>query len=198
MEHHAPLEQQHQRRRVPEIAQVVGVPLLVARHSEDAVADVTVLADDVGERVVHVVVAVAPLLGGAHGVPLEFARVVGVFTHPVVLAVHDVVPDLHVVEDLGHAQRADARDPRGREPAEEQQSAAGDLETTLRADDRVQVFAVLRAEVGDDPRAHLVEVATERFDLLVAQVKGVGVRRPAQCGRDVGVFGRGDGGDSHC
>ena len=45
-------------------------------------------------------VAGAALLGRLRGVPLPVAGVDLRVVHPVVLAVHDVVPDLHVVEDL--------------------------------------------------------------------------------------------------
>ena len=77
---------------------------------------------------VHVVVRVAPLVGRARGVPLEHLRVQRRVTHPVVLAVHDVVADLHVVEDLGQRQRGRAGQPERRQEAEEQRAAAGDLE----------------------------------------------------------------------
>ena len=67
----AVLEEGRQQGRVERVAQVVRVPRLVLGHAQHAVADVAVLADDVGVGVVHVVVRVAPLVAGAGGVPLE-------------------------------------------------------------------------------------------------------------------------------
>ncbi len=105
----AVLEQHHQQERVHRVAQVVRLPALVLAHPQDAVADVAVHPDDVGVGVVHVVVRVPPLVGRAGGVPLEVAAGDRRVTHPVVLAVHDVVADLHVVQDLRDAQHRGAR-----------------------------------------------------------------------------------------
>ncbi len=124
--------------------------------------------------VVHVVVRVAPLVAGAGGVPLEGLAVQPRVLHPVVLAVHDVVADLHVVEDLRQRQRGGAADPGGRQEAEEQQAAAGDLEAALGADDPVDVVGVALAEVGDDARADGVELLAEGLELLGGEV-GCGV-----------------------
>src|SRR3546814_14953849 len=66
-------------------------PLLVLVHPQDAVADVAVLAEDVGEGVVDVVVGVLPLVARADVVPLIHPRVEARVAHPVVLPVHDVV-----------------------------------------------------------------------------------------------------------
>ena len=97
-------------RSVASSARRSGCPGSTGRHcwSSDmrriAVADVAILAEDVGEGVVHVVVGVAPLVAGAGGVPLVGLAVQARVLHPVVLAVHHVVADLHVVEDLRHAR----------------------------------------------------------------------------------------------
>ena len=167
---HAPLEEHHQQERVDRVAQVVGVPLLVLVHPQDAVADVAVLAEDVGERVVDVVVAVLPLLARADVVPLVHARVQARVAHPVVLAVHDVVADLHVVEDLGDAQRGDRERPGGREV---HQRAAGDLELALLLDDAADVRRVLLAQVGDQALADGVHLVAERLELFGGEL-GVG------------------------
>ena len=158
----AVLEEEREQRRVQRVAEVVGMPRLVLGHAQDAVADVAVLADDVGVGVVHVVVRVAPLVGGAGGVPLEALAVQARVVHPVVLAVHHVVADLHVVEDLRQRQRGGAAEPGGRQEAEEQQAAAGDLEAALGADHAVDVVGVALAEVGDDARADRVELLRRR------------------------------------
>ncbi len=164
---HAPLEEEHQQRRVHRVAQVVRVPLLVLVHPQDAVTDVAVLAEDVGEGVVDVVVRVLPLVARADVVPLVHAGVQARVTHPVVLAVHHVVADLHVVEDLGDAQRRDRERPGRREV---HQRAAGDLELALLLDDAADVVRVLLAELADQALADRVDLVAERLDLLGGQL----------------------------
>ena len=155
------------RKRVDRVAEVVRVPRLVLVHPQDAVADVAVLAEDVRVGVVDVVVGVLPLLARADVVPLVHPGVQAGVAHPVVLAVHDVVADLHVVEDLGDAQRGDRERP-GRRQVE--QRAAGHLELPLPLHDAADVRRVLLAEVGDDPLADGVELLAERVELLGSQL----------------------------
>ena len=162
----AVLEERRQQERVERVAEVVGPPRLVLGHPQDPVADVAVLADDVRVRVVHVVVGVAPLVARACGVPLEpLAGQLGIL-HPVVLAVHHVVADLHVVEDLRQRERGDAAEPGRRQEREEEQPAAGDLERPLRLDHVADVLGVALAAVGEDAGADRVELGAERVELL--------------------------------
>jgi hypothetical protein len=116
--------------------------------------------------VVHVVVGVAPLVGGAGVVPLELLAGERRIVHPVVLAVHHVVADLHVVEDLGEREGGRARDPGRREDARPEQAAAGDLEPPLGADHLADVVGVALAAVGEDPPADRIQLLAEAFDLL--------------------------------
>ena len=160
---HAPLEEDHQQERVERVAEVVGVPLLVLVHPQDAVADVAVLAEDVGERVVDVVVGVLPLLARAHVVPLVDARAEVRVAHPVVLAVHHVVADLHVLQDLGDRERGDGERPGRREV---EQRAAEHLELLLALDDAADVGRVVLAEVGQDALAQRVHLRAERLELV--------------------------------
>ena len=67
--------------------------------------------------------------------------------HPVPLAVHDVVSDLEVLEDLGQGEQGDAGDPEGAAAGEEEGSAAGELDVALGADESLDVADVLLAEV---------------------------------------------------
>ena len=162
----AVLEQHHQQERVDRVAQEVRAPPLVLAHPQDAVADVAVHADDVGVGVVHVVVRMAPLVGRARGVPFELLARQRRIARPVVLAVHDVVADLHVVEDLRQAQHRGAREPERREDAAEEQRPPGDLEAALRLDDPTDVGGVALAEIGDHALLERVEFAAERLGLL--------------------------------
>ena len=152
------------------LAEVDRVPRLVRADAQHAVPDVAVLAVDVGEGVVQVVVRVAPLVGGAGGVPLEGAGGQRRVTGPVVLAVHDVVADLHVVEDLADAEGAAPPIQNGGQEAEEQRGPPGGGQAALPADDPAQVGDVVLAEVGDDPLADGVELATEGVEV------GLGLR----------------------
>jgi hypothetical protein len=174
VQRHPVLEEGRQERRPERVAEVVRLPRLLLAHSQDPVADVAVLADDVGVGVVHVVVRVAPLIGGAGGVPLELlARELRV-VHPLVLAVHHVVADLHVVEDLGEREGRGPGEPEGRHDAGPEQAAAGDLEPALGADDAADVVGVALAAGGEDAAADCVELGAELLELLRRQAVGVG------------------------
>ena len=139
---------------------------------DPVVADVPVHAVDVRVGVVLVVVAVLPLLRGGHVVPLVLLAVDQRVVHPVVLAVHDVVADLHVLEDLGHAEQHDAGDERRPEERHEQADAAEHLEQVAQLDDPPDVVGVGLAEVVEDALAHGVELAAELLELLVAHQVG--------------------------
>ncbi len=172
----AVLEERREQRGVDRVAEVVGVPLLVLGHAQDAVADVAVLAEDVRVGVVHVVVRMAPLVCRAGGVPLEvLAGEVGL-AGPVVLAVHHVVADLHVVEDLRDREAGDAAEPEGRQEAGHEHRAARDLEPALGPDHVADVGDVALAAVGEHALADRVELAAELVELLGREVgEGAGV-----------------------
>ena len=125
------------------------MPLLVLVDAHDAVAEVVVLADHVGVRVVQLVVRVLPLLGRGGVVPLPGGGVDLRVAHPVPLAVQDVVADLHVLQDLGHRQAGGADQPGGREQREQQHAAAAQLELALGRDDLADVGGVSLAAGGD-------------------------------------------------
>jgi hypothetical protein len=170
LQRHPPLEQQRQQRVVDRLAEVDRVPLLILGDPQDAVADIVVLADHVGERVVQEVVRVLPLLGRAGGVPLPGAGVDLRVVHPVELAVHDVVADLHVFQDLpGREHRRPGNPGRGKH-AGEQCDPASDHQTPLDVDHPPDVGRVLLAPCLLDVTADLVELSTERLDVLVAEV----------------------------
>src|ERR1700730_533166 len=118
----------------------------------------------------HVVVRVAPLVTRTSGVPFEALGVETWILHPVVLAVHHVVADLHVVEDLGQRERGHAAEPCRRQEAGEQQPPAAQLERTLGLDDPADVVGVALAEICKDAIAKRVELPAELLDLLFAQL----------------------------
>ena len=98
--------------------------------------------------------------------------------HPVVLAVHHVVADLHVVEDLRQRQGGDATQPGRRQEAGEQHPPTGQLEPALGADHPPDVLGIsscrgrpspgcgARRARGRGPRAAL----SVRFGCLVGIV----------------------------
>jgi hypothetical protein len=169
VERDAVLEQHHQQKRVHRVAEVVRPPALVLAHPKDAIADIAVHPDDIRVSVVHVVVRVPPVIAGAGGVPLESAAGDRRIAHPVVLAVHHVVADLHVVEDLRQRQHRGPGDPRGRQNAGEQQCAPTDFECPLRLDDAPDVARVALAEVGDHTLFQRVELAAKGLGLCGCQ-----------------------------
>ena len=114
--------------------------------------------------VVHVVVRVPPLVARAGVIHSEAAAGDRRVTHPVVLAVHDVVPDLHVVEDLRQRQHRGAGDPRRR--GKKSSARPADLERSLRLDDVADLGGVALAEVGDHAFLERVEFAAERVGLF--------------------------------
>ena len=92
-------------------------------------------------------------------VPLPRGGVDLRIAHPVPLAVHDVVAELHVLQILVR-QRRGARDPRGRELREQQQPRAV-TSSALRRDHLVDVAGVALAAAGDDLRAQGVELSAQ-------------------------------------
>src|SRR6202008_4906633 len=125
-----------------QVADVVGLPGLVTGDSQGAVAHVVVHAEDVGVLVVLKVVGGSPVLGHAAHVPLPRRGVDLGIVHPVPLAVHDVVADLHVLDDLGHAQGRGAGQPRRALGPGGQHPPAGHLQGALRGDRATYVTRV--------------------------------------------------------
>ena len=166
----AVLERQHQQRVHHGLGQVVRVPRLVGPDPEDLVPDVLVLADDVRVRVVQVVVGVLPLVGGADVVPLPRRRVDLRVVHPVELAVHDVVADLHVLEDLGHGQRQRSGPPQLAAVAAEEHRPARHVEAALDRDESADVGGVLVAALLLEVGADLVELAAEGLHVRLTEV----------------------------
>ena len=107
----SPFEAERKQGVVHQVEQVEALPGLVSGNPEQAVADVIVHAEDVGVLVVHEVVGVPPMLGRPGHVPLPRRGVNFGVVHPVPLAMHDVVADLHVLDDLGHTKGHGARPP---------------------------------------------------------------------------------------
>ena len=66
--------------------------------------------------------------GGAHHVPLPRRRMDLGIVHPIPLAVHDVVAQFHVLDDLGQCQRSGAQPPQPAAMATQERDAADDLQ----------------------------------------------------------------------
>ena len=146
------------------------MPLLLRVDPHDLVAEVLVLAADVRVGVVDVVVGVLPRLRGRGGVPVPGRGVDLGVVHPVPLAVHDVVADLHVLEDLGQPRGGGAE--RARPAGSARRSAATRAhhgEPPVHLDHRSDVVGVALAEVVEDLVVDRVELAAELLDLLVGQ-----------------------------
>ena len=96
--------------------------------------------------------------------------------HPVPLAVHDVVADLHVLQDLGRRQGGGAGGPSGRLSAASSSARADHREAAVHLDHALDVAAVAFAEVGVDLVVDRVELAAELLDLLGREVARAGSR----------------------
>ena len=162
----APLEDDRQQRRVERLPRV-RAPRLLLGHAEEAVADVAILAEHVGERVVLEVVRVPPVVAGAGVVPFEGRRPARGRSS----------------SRTGRASRCDRspcsrgssrRPARGTPPSE-----AGGIRpkwskprrrprTPAAADHRADIIGVPLAEVAVDELADRVELAPESLGLLTA------------------------------
>ena len=171
MQCHTPFEERGEQEVVERLGKVDRVPALVRVDPHDLVAEIFVFAADVGERVVDVVVRVTPGFTGGCGIPVPHRRVDVRIVHPVPLAVHHVVADLHVLEDLGHPEARGACHPGHLRPRPEQQHAAGDGQLTLGGDDVLDVGAVAITEVAVDLVMDRIEFFAQLFDGLVTQMR---------------------------
>src|SRR5690606_22857986 len=86
--------------------------------------------------------------------------------HEVVLAMHDVMADLHVLQDLGDAEQHTADRPGQRIIAEMDQRPARDLEVALLADDAPDVVGIALADGTQDLCAQRVQLLAKGFQLL--------------------------------
>ncbi len=176
---HAPLEVERQDEVGEWLQQARRRPLLLLGQAQHAVAEVVVLADDVGVVVVVDVVRLAPVVGRAGDVPVVGAGIEAGVVHPVVLAVQHVVADLHVLEDLGRRQADHASDPAQRPDAEHQQAAPADRGALDDAAHAADVARVARADVG-------VLLAAQGLDLGLE--RGQGFAFEADLAAHVGVL----------
>ena len=83
---------------------------------------------------------------------------------------HDVVTDLHVLQDLRHGEPGGADQPGGREEGEEENSAAAELELALHVDELADVCGVLGAAGAQDLLAQGVELARQRLNIRGGEV----------------------------
>jgi len=123
--------------RRPGLPRWWGVPLLVLVHAQDAVADVAVLAEDVGEGVVDVVVAVLPLVRGADVVPprtsASFRPGSPIQSYWPCMTLWPI----SILSRIFEIDRAATANGQGRRQVE--QGASGDLELALPLDDVADV-----------------------------------------------------------
>ena len=166
-----PVLEQNGGERVPQrLEEVGGYPLLILVDPHDAVAEVVVAAEHVGIGVVEFVVTVLPQVRWAGVVPLPRRRVDLRVAHPVPLAVHDVVADLHVLEDLGDRQAGRSDQPGGREQRAQQDDAAGQLERALHLDDAADVGSVIGPSALEDVASDGVQFVGQHFDVGRSQM----------------------------
>jgi hypothetical protein len=169
----APLEQQHEQDVDDGLREEARLPLLLGIDAHDLVADVLVEADDVRVRVMQVVVGVLPRDRRGGRVPVPRRGVDVRVVHPVPLAVEDVVPDLHVLEDLGDRQPRGPEHPGRRVARGHQHDPRERGQAPVELDQRADVDRVTLAEV----RADLVVDGLEGLADLVDLLRGEAVER---------------------
>ncbi len=143
VQRHAPLEERHQQNVVERLGQVRGVPLLPRIDTHDLVPEILVLAANIGVSVMHIVVRVLPRVRGGGGIPVPHGRMDLRIVHPVPLTVHDVVADLHVLEDLRDPEAGGARQPGRLAGGSEQQHPSRDQQLALGCDHEVMYLRSL-------------------------------------------------------
>ena len=166
----SPLKSEREDGVEQQVADVVGLPGLVTGDPQGAVAHVVVHAEDVGVLVVLKVVGGSPVLGRPTHVPFPCRGVDLGIVHPVPLAVHDVVADLHVLDDLGQTQRHGSRPPCRAFRATGQHEPAGYLESALRGDGAADVARVALATGILDVQPDRVQLNGQILDVGVGQV----------------------------
>ena len=108
-----------------------------------------------------VVVGVAPIGGRAGVVPIDRATVERRVVRKVILAMHHVVANLHVVENLGNGERRGARGERERVEAEVDQPSAGHVGAAGGANARANMTQIARSEFGTDLGAEGTELSAK-------------------------------------
>ena len=111
-----------------------------------------------------------PGLRARSGVPVPHRGMNIGIVHPIPLAVHHVVADLHVLQDLGHTETRGAQSPRGFGSRAQQQHTADHDNLSLHRNHRLDVTAVAFAEVGEHLVVNRVQFFPQLFPFLFPQV----------------------------
>jgi len=85
--------------------------------------------------------------------------------HPVPLAVHDVVPDFHVLDDLGKRQHACAERPRIPVSADDQSDSRRHFAHALQCDDSTDIPRVAFAQCGFYFFPDRIQFRAELYDI---------------------------------
>ena len=168
MRAHAILKAQRQRQIRQRLKPVPGFPALRVGQAQQGIAQIAVFAQDVGVGVVHHIMRVPPLLAIAGNVPFKLLRIQAGVARPVVLAMHDVVADFHVVQDLCIRQSQHAGHPAEGPEAKMQQGATADLAGAADADHLANVIDIRLAKIVHHAGADRVYLAFKFVDLSAA------------------------------
>ena len=166
---HGVLEQQRLQRHPQGLPAVVGFPALFGEQAHHAVTDVVIHAQHVGISVMNMVVGVPPEIRGAGDIPLIGAPGQFRIVHPVVLAVHHVMPQLHVLDDLAQAQQQRAQQPGRREPAGQQKQATTPATGPHHGPHAADITGIGLAQISQGTLAQGIQFGAEGVDLLAAQ-----------------------------
>jgi hypothetical protein len=90
--------------------------------------------------------------------------------HPIPLAVHDVMADLHVLDDLGQTEGHRSRPPSRAFRTTGQHEPAGHIENTLHGDGATDVACVAVATGVLDVQPDCVQLSRQILEVSVGQV----------------------------
>ncbi len=145
------------------------MPLHVIAQAQDGIAVVAVLANHVGVGVMFVVVGTPPGITCAYGIPLIGLGMQCRIVHPVVLAVHHVVADFHILDDLGKPQGGGGGHEHWRNEAEWHHHPPCHFQAPVQADNLADVAGIPFAEIGEDLITNGVQVFFQFVELGFCQ-----------------------------
>ena len=167
----SPLEGGSEEQVDERLGQVLPLPRFVARHPQHPVAHVVIHADHIRVLVMDVVVRVLPVGRSAHHVPLPRRGVHLRVVHPIPLAVHDIVAEFHVLDDLGDRKHGRSAEPQQPVAASQQCQPTADLQESLCGDGAPQILGVALAAVGFDLASQCIELVAEGLDVGFGQMR---------------------------
>ena len=170
LDRHRVLEQQRLDRHPQRLPAVERLPALLGKQPHHAITNVIIHTQHIGPGVVHMVVGVPPEVARPGDIPLIAAPGKLGVIHPVVLAVHDVMPQLHILQNLAQAQQQGAEQPGRRKPTKHQQATSTPAAEPHRCANATDIAGVRLAKIGQGALAQRIQLMAECIQLGSGQV----------------------------